>query len=116
MALSNPIPEETVSLRRAECAKFYQRKGGAVRPSAAAERAAPEPPPYQPARQPRGALRHTGRIPAHVWPNENLSYTEKENLAFTLHKQSFSLQFFVPDQLLPLSSCSSASRNAPENP
>lgn len=110
MALSNPIPEETVSLRRAGCARFHRREGGAVRPSAAAGRAAPS------RRAPRGALARPGRTPTRVWPKENLRHTEKEHLAATLYKQSLSLQLFVPDQFLALSSCSSASRNTPENP
>lgn len=50
------------------------------------------------------------------FPNENLNYTWKENMAATLYKQNFSLKFFVPVQLLPLSLYLSASWNAPENP
>lgn len=65
------------------------------------------------------ALKCAGRVPTRVLPNENLHYTEKENLAAALYKQSFSLRFFffcVPVELLALGSCLSASRNTPEKP
>lgn len=115
IAFSGPMPEETVSFKIAESTKFLEwirissvfffavtalfEPGTALVLSAEkcvsplAWRAQLSE--YQAVRKRQiVVLKHIGRIPTCVLPNENLNYTGKENMAATLYKQSFSLQFF----------------------